>query len=299
MSNPKKKLFGSDNAVLLIGFIIIVCIWASTIFAIPIVSSFITNRSDECAAMKASKTSNELELNSLACQSVLSKYGATGDLFGSVTSLFSALGLFAVAATLHIEAKARRGQHKPFVVAQLRDPGFSTQSPNLVDYNSISLTIPLTIKNVGEPAINVRVQVRMRIGDKVFDVCEHTLDMPLVKDLAGDDITVVTNVQGEVYRSFVEALSIEDEAVAANPAKAPVIFVLNILYTNLAGVNWVTKTEYSLSTLNVGDRTRFVHLLSIKERVEEEWLNRSVALIAVAVKGSWSYGEDVSSDRTA
>ena len=131
MSHPKKRSFGSDNLILVVGLVIIACLWISTIFLIPVASSFITNRSDECIAMKASKTKDEIEKNTFACQNVLSKYGATGDLFGAVTSLFSALGLFAVAATLHIEAKARRGQYKPFVVAQLRDPGFSVQTPDL------------------------------------------------------------------------------------------------------------------------------------------------------------------------
>jgi hypothetical protein len=268
--------------------------WSSTIFLIPIASSFITNRSDECIAMKASKTKEEMEINSAACQNVLSRYGATGDLFGSVTSLFSALGLFAVAATLHIEAKARRGQHKPFVVAQLQSPGCTAEDPDLVNYNSISLKIPLTVKNLGEPAINVQIQVRMRIGEVVQDVCKTTLDMPLVKDLASEVISIVANIQGEVYQSFVEALSISDAVASKDPAKFPMIFILNIVYTNLAGVNWVTKTEYLMATLNDGDRTRFVHLRSRTDKAEEEWRNRSVALNATVVKDSWKYGEDLS-----
>ena len=293
MSHPKKIQFGSNNITLVIGLIIIACIWASTVFVIPAASSFIANRSDECVAFTASKTDAEIEKTSVACQSVLSKYGATGDLFGAATSLFSALGLFAVAATLHIEAKARRGQLKPFVVAQLGSPGCTAQNPDLVKYNSISVTIPLIVKNLGEPAINVRIQVRMRVGNVLQDIEETTLDMPLVKDLAGEEINIVATIKDTVYQTFVEALSVQDAVAPKDSSKAPAIFVLNIFYTNLAGVNWLTKTEYMMSTLNLGDRTRFVHLFNSTDKVEEEWANRSVPLSASVVKDSWSYGENL------
>ncbi len=294
MSHPKKKRFGNENYVLISGLLIIAFIWSSTIFLIPIASSFITNRSDECIAMNASKTADELKEKAPACQNVLSRYGATGDLFGSVTSLFSALGFFAVAATLHIEAKARRGQLKPFVVAQLRSPGCTAQNADIVNCKSIVITIPLTVKNLGEPAINVEIQVGMRIGKVVQEVSKTTLGMPLVKDLAGEEVSITAKIEGEVYRSFVEALSILDADPPTDPPKAPMIFILDIVYTNLAGVNWVTKTEYIISTINFADRTRFVHLFHKTEKVGEEWSNRSVALNAVVVKDSWSYGEDLS-----
>jgi hypothetical protein len=293
MIRPKKIQIGNDNIVLLIGLLIIASIWASTIFLIPTVSSFITNRSNECIALANSKTVTEIEKNSAACQGVLSKYGATGDLFGAVTSLFSALGFFAVAATLHIEAKARRGQLKPFVVAQLRSPGCTVENPDLVKYNSISITIPLIVKNLGEPAIRVRVQVRMRVGNVFQDISETALDMPLVKDLEAEQINIIANVQDEVYQTFVEALSIQDAVAPKESSKAPAIFVLKILYTNLAGVDWITTTEYSMSTLNHGDRNRFIHLFNTTDKVEEEWRNRSVLLSASVVKDSWSYNENL------
>lgn len=74
--------------LVLVVFLAAIATWFSITYWSPALSGFVLEHSGKCPSRDLS-----------TCKDILSALGATGDIFGAVTSLFSGLALFAVAFT--------------------------------------------------------------------------------------------------------------------------------------------------------------------------------------------------------
>lgn len=286
LSNSKKML-RSHPIILILLFII--ATWLSAIFWVPSIASFIIDRSPECLLAKESLS----EANTNACIGVVSKYGATGDLFGAVTSLFSALGLFAVAYTVHIESKARKAQLKPFPTCKL-DTFLSIQDPSLTDPFSVKISIPMEIGNVGEIALNASVSVIFEYNNTHTPIGKVVIEGPLVSGTIYPE-EIIEELKENSFTTILTALTAKqnNNSSLANGSEIPKsILNVEILCNNLEGLQWSTKVSYNISVVGPSDRDKLLALLHDSEDKQKKWDGKASAALSVnVIEGSWRYQE--------
>ncbi|MCD2517303.1 hypothetical protein LQ564_13395 [Massilia sp. G4R7] len=289
MKLTKSSPVNENNTKFLWGcFLAIVVVWFSAIFWVPKVSSLLITSAVECqVSLPDGRPTPE-------CVNVLGSYGATGDLFGAVTSLFSALGLFAVAFTVHVESKARKSELKPFVISNLGEDGITLQDPNLGTEQNIDVLVPLVFKNVGEVAINVNISAELEYAGKKFQIDEVSLESPLVAEFDVHEIVRGT-LKADAFKTVLGAL--EDEAETKTngsnsaPSAIPVSLKINIFYESLSGVTWVTTVKYNITLTTPAHRDKLISLTKLTADRTTMWANKvSVPLTAKVAKGSWDYG---------
>jgi hypothetical protein len=251
-------------------FLLAVIAWSSIVFLIPALSALVLKISGKCASEDI-----------VACKDILSAFGATGDLFGAVTSLFSGLALFAVAFTLWADANAKRDARKPFVVTYLTEDSVVLDDPSSPEKAALTLSILANVSNkTGEAALNVSIDCQVSVsGTRQCAVTAH-LKQPLVSG-GSEEATFKLRLEGEVVQSILSSLTADNSVVE---------FAVSTYYDSLESISWSTKAVYEVRC-KVGERRRRLNALrSGTEDFAELWKNSAAVPLDVEIRGgSWRH----------
>jgi hypothetical protein len=242
--------------------------WLSVIKASPLIAYQILKASNECP-------SGSITL----CKDTLSALGASGDVFGAITSLFSGLALFAVSYTLWSDANARRESRKPLVTNYLNDNSIIIRYPKLSPEPEFELYITSKVSNKnGEAALNVAIRCQIKSEDRLLADFQSHLSQPLVSE-GTEDFEKTVPIKGKALTELLGRLT-EDEK--------PITFIFRIGYNSLENVNWETNVIYDV-TCKAGDRRKRLNSLrSSTDDFSSLWDNGAqVSLEAQVRVGSW------------
>ena len=245
-------------------------LWFSTIYWVPLLAKHILQNAPECS-----------DRTSRACGDILSSLGATGDLFGAVTSLFSGLALFSVALTLWNDTKSRREARKPLVAAYLDADSIILDDAKIKPDREISIKVSTKIKNLtSDAAINVRVAVTLSYDHHNYSIEEHHLEAPLASGVS-EEVRVQGEIKGDFLNAFLAALTTQEHHVRLN---------IRTTYQSLEKVDWTTAASYRLTC---GQQSHVDRLNAVRNRAENFaalWSNgAAVALNLHIEKGSWEH----------
>lgn len=244
--------------------------WLSTVKVTPLIANRIISESNEC-------TKKTL----LECKDVLSALGATGDVFGAMTSLFSGLALFAVAYTLWSDANSRRESKKPLIINYLDNNSITIKNPNIQTTSEIELFMTSVVCNKnGEAALNVSMRCEVMVGNKKLGEFNSFLKQPLVSE-GKEEIEEVIKIKEDKLAQLLVNLTEDNK---------PVLLSIQILYNSLENVQWETRVSYNVSC-KAGDRRKRLNSLRSKtDDFSDLWSNGAQVPLEVEVReGSWSH----------
>lgn len=258
--------------VLLVVFVVAIVAWLSSVFWVPELAHLLLRYSGKCAS---------LDISNAECGEVLSSLGATGDVFGAATSLFSGLALFAVAFTLWLEAHARRESRKPLVITYLDSDSVLLDRANLLPEPSLRLSIASKVANqTGEPALNVRLSMQLSLPGQTQLVPTRSLQLPLLSDRREESESTV-DLKGHALQAILASLTQDGQ---------PISLEVTTTYDSLEGVRWTTSAVYLLRC-KLGERKRRLNSFrSQTDDFSELWRNDAAVPLDVEVKAdSWRH----------
>lgn len=195
-------------------------------------------------------------------------YGAFGDLFGVLTSLFTGLAMVGIFLVLYLDGRARRAEKPPVLAPEIR--GVTYTPVENEGSHRISLKIDFEIGNVGtSPAFNWRwAQHDISVGAKRFEAQDpspqkHTSPIPIQSQPQRGNI--ILELVGNAARTVKEALD-RPEAILVHLALA---------YDGIGTEKWTTACSL-----------RMMH-----DREQSESLSEAVRLSVEVVPGSWYTGK--------
>jgi hypothetical protein len=258
--------------VLLVVFVVAILAWLSSVLWVPELAQLLLRYTGKCVSLDISKPE---------CGDVLSSLGATGDVFGAATSLFSGLALFAVAFTLWLEANSRRESRKPLVVTYLDSDSVVLDRAIHTPEPSLRLSVASKVANqTGEPALNVRVSMLLRSTGRTQQVPTRSLQLPLLSEGREESHSTV-DLKGQVLQAMLASLTQDGE---------PISLDVTTTYDNLEGVRWTTSAVYLLQC-KLGERRR--RLNSFRSQTDdfaELWQNDAAVPLDVEVRAdSWRH----------
>lgn len=259
------------NFLVLAGiFIGALIVWASTLLWIPSISNFLLERSGNCPT-----------LDYTACANTISTYGATGDIFGAVTSLFSGLALFAVAFTLWIDIQTRREGRKPLVITHLNSDSLVLDSPNITSGREITLKIEIEVRNqTSEAAINISLSGILKNGSESLTLPLNHLEAPLNGGATGT-IKISHKLHGSHLQSFLSSLTEETQHIELE---------IETHYQSLEDVKWMTSAIYEIRCTQAGQRRKLNAVRADTDDFNELWINDAAVALEPSVKGgSWKH----------
>lgn len=254
-------------------FVCTVAAWYSITLWIPNLSEFVLVKSGRCIY-----TSPKNAL--IECKELLSALGATGDIFGAVTSLFSGLALFAVAFTLWADTNAKREARKPLVIADITDSSVTLDAPSPKPNQELRLTIAPRIKNSSsEAALNVSVTCTICAEQIKQNIGVQQLRLPLSAN-SDDDVKFVFHLSDDLLQAALRSLTEDSKHVE--------LFV-RTQYDSIEGVPWSTSAIYELRC-RPGERKKLNAIRSGTDDFVEHWKNNAaVALDSSVSAGSWTH----------
>lgn len=258
-------------SVLLIIFVASLGAWWSIVYIAPSIARSVLIASGKCPGADL-----------LNCKDVLSALGATGDIFGAITSLFSGLALFAVAFTLWSDTNARREARKPLVLLSLDDDSVILRNPILEPNLGLTLAVNAHVVNKnGEAAFNIALKCLISLDGRVLKTYDLALAQPLASE-GKEEVDLDITLEDDMLKTILGALTDENKCVE---------FAFDVHYNSLENVKWSTRAIYEL-TCKVGDRRKRLNSLrSGTDDFNVLWANGAeVALGAQVRAGSWSHG---------
>lgn len=246
--------------------------WFSILFWGPSLSALLLVNTGKCSSGDISITS---------CRELLSALGATGDVFGAVTSLFSGLALFAVALTLWADSNSRRMARKPLVVTYLDNDSISLDRPKLGPNPELRFSMTAkTANQTGEPAMNVVVTGSIDVNNQSRPTPQIELRLPLLSG-GTEEAGFKLELNGTHLQALLSAITREDAHVA---------FKIVTKYESLEGVAWATSAVYELRCKSAERRQRLNSFRSGTGDFAQLWENDAAVPLDVDVKsGSWSH----------
>ena len=252
-------------------FLIAVLVWLSITFWITDLATFILSSSGKCASDGSRDVLAE-------CAPLLESLGATGDIFGVVTSLFSGLALFAVAFTLWADSNAKREARKPLVIADLNNESVVFDNPCPPPSSKLKMTIRPEISNSSsEVALNVSVQCEVRVDQLQTEAKTEQLRLPLSASKT-EEVEFFIELEGSVLQSVLAALTEDSKCVELSVCTR---------YDSVEGVPWTTSSIYELRC-RAGERKKLNAVRSGTDDFQDHWKNNAAVALDVNVRaGSW------------
>lgn len=250
----------------------IVLAWASTLFVVPkIIMPLVASIYDECGS--------DSQNTQAECNNRFGRLGQTGDLFGATTSLFSALGLFAVAFSVWSESRSARTARKPLIVCTLEQDGISLDRPDF-EHKSVRISIDALIKNIGDPALNVCVIASIITRGAIIHFKKTYLAVPLAT--SGEDrLELKLVLQNDEFSDFFGSLM--------QPGSSAELSV-QLTYSSLERVSWETKVAYVLDCENHSKTLLSALQGNSLDQFDSHWANGAIAAIEASVKpNSWEH----------
>lgn len=245
-------------------------VWASTLLWIPKISNFLINNSENCTTPYYAE-----------CANTISTYGATGDIFGAVTSLFSGLALFAVAFTLWMDIQTRREGRKPLVITHLSSDSLILDSPKISNGREIILQIEIEVMNqTTEAALNISLSGTLKNGSESLTLPLNHLEAPLNGGATGI-IKLSHKLHGTHLQSFLSSLTEETQHIELE---------IQTHYQSLENVNWMTSAIYEIRCTQAGQRRKLNAVRADTDDFNELWINDAAVALEPTVKGgSWKH----------
>lgn len=258
----------------LIGALLIVVLaWGLTVVAVPTqITPYIAKRYAACEKLDAPSQAE--------CSERFSRLGQTGDLFGAATSLFSALGLFAVAFSVWSDSRAARTSKKPLVVCILDEQAITLAVPDF-EHKSVRMAIEAIVKNLGEPALNIRLHVQATSRGRKIRFKDAHVELPLAT-AGSEKIDLKFVLQHDDFNAVASSIVVAGEKVELE---------VKITYSNLEQVFWHTKVVYCLELDAHGKSLMNALLGNDREQFDNHWADgRAIVSIDTAVKlDSWEH----------
>lgn len=253
--------------------LVVVLAWGATVIAVPkVIMPWIASGYHECE----SKDQDSQNL----CNARFSRIGQTGDLFGAATSLFSALGLFAVAFSIWSDSRSARTAKKPLVLCSLGQDAIDLALPDF-DHKSLRVSIEAAVKNLGEPALNVCLSVAIVADGLTIPFKKSHLEVPLATSgEEGVDLKLV--LQNDEFTAFLNSLMRSGGSAELD---------VQLTYSNLERVSWMTKVVYTLVCDTHAKNLLAALQGSSRDQFDSHWANGAMAPVEASVKpNSWSHG---------
>lgn len=197
-----------------------------------------------------------------------SRYGAFGDLFGALNSLFTGLAMVGVFLVLYLDGRARRAEKPPVLAPEIRSVSYTPVKEDGV--HRVSLKVDYEMSNVGtSPAFNwIWTQHELSIGGKTLKAQDPSpkRHAPPIPGLSQPEKgTVTLELVGDSARTVAEALERSEE----------VRMHFGLEYSGVGTEKWATN--YSLK-------------VKPDEGVSES-LSGAVRLTAEVIPGTWYTGK--------
>ncbi|MBV4504105.1 hypothetical protein HU751_004530 [Pseudomonas sp. BW13M1] len=265
------KQRGSLATIALV-FLAAILIWSSTLVAVPFLSTKLTESLEECKSEEQTQ-----------CTEKISLYGATGDMFGAATSLFSGLALFAVAFTLAQDLRARSESRKPFLIASLEQEDFILHDPKIGQSKSISYFITVKISNqTTDAALNVSAKANLVTSSTSKPLAGLHLQQPL-NGTSSESITFRGNLDASETMQLLDILT---------DANKHATLAIEVNYASLESISWKTSVTYELRCENSGQRDKLNSVRSDSEHYLDLWRNDAAVALDTSVKdNSWSHSK--------
>lgn len=281
------------NRGLWVGLTIVVCLTVVSLLVWtqgPIVTQSIRSNLEgvllECRPAQ-SQTDGDVAMvpsapEAISCDEAFSRVGQTGDLFGSISSVFSGLALLSVAITIWFDASQRRSSRKPVIVCLVNDEkrivfdDITKSKPR-----AVRASINLDVSVINDVAMNASVKCWLKIGDYPVFIGLYDISTPMQS--GGSPILV----------DFTHRLG-EDEIpyLASELRKHSSSIVLNVETSceSLEGVVWKTAVSHALN-FRSSDADKLVALESTEEtELEKLWADQAAVLVDHSVApGSWRH----------
>lgn len=254
--------------LLLLIFTLALAAWWSIVYLSPSIAHSVLIASGKCQ-------SGDL----LLCKDTLSALGATGDIFGAVTSLFSGLALFAVAFTLWSDTNARRESRKPLVLLNLGEDSVILKNPKREPKLQLVLSVKADVENMnGEAAFNISLMIILSIDGKILKSQSFNLAQPLASE-GKQEVDFEISLEDDILKSILGTLTDENKFIN---------FSFEAQYNSLENVKWSTKAVYELSC-KVGDRRKRLNSLrSGTDDFTTLWANSAEVDLSTQIQaGSW------------
>lgn len=213
-----------------------------------------------------------------SCKALIAILGQAGDTYGVVSSLFSGLALFAVAATLYADFSARKSSRKPLVVCTI-DPvkEITFDEPSYTQPRSVRLVVSLQTKAANESALNTEVHVKFSCGSFYLDLGQKSVQIPL---LNGDSTTL----------EFSKRIDEVDTLVAQIGLGLPLLIDVSAKCESIEGLRWETAVGYRLDFRKNTDSTMIRTLTGDEQGLRDAWpADASIALKSQVKENSWKY----------
>ncbi len=249
-------------------------LWFSTPLWIDDVAKYILKNNQDCL------TEGLLQEN---CQALISAYGAAGDVFGVVTSLFTGLALFAVAVTLWIDSKSRSEAKKPLVVTALDSDSIYFHDAQVHSERQIKFHINVNLNNpIGEAALNVAVEGILFHNDTSLSIGKSHLETPLISGNRGN-VQFTGTLSGIHFTRFLSELTQDGSSISLK---------LHVTYQSLENVKWRTSVTYSVYCDQPGQRGRLNAARAKSEDFENLWTGDPIVSLSPRVAGgSWEHNK--------
>jgi hypothetical protein len=250
------------------------------------IRSHLENRLAECVPSPTGPSDEGIDPipseDETTCDQAFSRIGQTGDLFGSVSSVFSGLALLAVAVTIWFDASQRRSSKKPVIICLVNDErrivfdDISKAKPR-----AVRASINLDVSVINDVAMNAKVRCWMKFGTYPVFIGVTDISTPMQ---AGSTPIVV---------EFIHRLG-EDEVpeLAAELRKHDRSIVLDVETSceSLEGVVWKTVVSHTLS-FRSSDAEKLVALDGKEDaELDKLWADQATVLVDCSVTpGSWRH----------
>lgn len=184
----------------------------------------------------------------------ISDLGATGDLFGVVSSLFAGLGAYAVVVVLIIDLRERRKdlrhrqeEFRPFVTLEMKN-GEIEDARWKGEHFHLTLALRFTLLNLAQaPALNLQVESSVKFGDEEVLATVSVSNTPLLAStstleprVADVQYTTTGEKALRLFRLFENG---------ANSVDAE----LCVRYTSMNEVSWISRVTYRTHLANPHD----------------------------------------------
>lgn len=248
-------------------FLTSISAWLGALIIVPWMTSVIQKM--QCENLAANE-----------CRNIISTLGATGDIFGAITSLFSGLALFAVALTLWADSNSRRESRKPFVMTQLTPDSLMLIEPNLTGERKIKLIAKLDIANqLDEAALNIKLKSRLIHQTHKTELPESNLTSPLMGNKS-DTLEVESEIKGKNFDLFLAELT----------AGNSIDLITDVEYESIEGVRWQTSVTYEVTCTATLQRNRLNSARGNNEDFEEQWKNNAAVSLSPSPRsGTWKH----------
>ncbi len=215
------------------------------------------------------------------CEQLMSQLGQGGDVFGSVTSLFSGLALFAVAFSLYADLSYRRKERKPLVACNIDGDNFLSFDKPTIDANPKSFYIlgKVSVNSIAETAINASITPTLIIDHKRFPLQVLHIQVPLE---ANKSQTI--ELSDVLNRDAIDTL-------CANQQFLPVTHLeVKTNCSNLDGEKFCSEVTYNVTLRFPDNRNRIMSMRHTGQGLDGAWDDRSAILLNCAlVPGSWKF----------